>query len=319
MGEIYYLVDSGKLEKNAESLNFVNSKGKKEIPIETVESLLIFGNVSITKPVISLLAHMKIPVIFYSMYETYISSLYPENYLLSGSLLVKQSENYSNKEKRILLARKFVEGAARNMAVVARRGGYNRLDTRLAEIRNSLGVSELMGIEGNIHRDYFSLLDEKLPEKFRIEGRQRRPPGNRMNALISFLNSILYGVISSQIYSTHLHPSISFLHEPFERRSSLTLDISEIFKPIICDRVALKLVNLKTISEEDFVTENGTFLNDSGRRKVLKYFDEKINETVFVNNIKRKTTLKYLIRLELYKIEKHILGDQEYKPYILMR
>lgn len=173
-----------------------------------------------------------------------------------------------------------------------------------------------MGIEGNIHIDYLNILDQNLPERFKINGRTRRPPGNPINAMMSYLYSVLYGTITSEILRTHLSPSISYLHESTDRRSSLALDVNEIFRPIICDRVILKLINLKMMNEKDFVNSDGVFLSAIGKKKVLQSFDEKMRETVYVRGLGRNASYKHLIRLELYKIEKHVMGDSPYKPYI---
>lgn len=313
--DTYYITSSGRLEKNGDSLKFSNSEGSDIIPLQAVSNLIVIGNVTITKAAVSLISKNNKPLFYMSLYGNYISSLLPEDYLISGTVIRKQVTASVNSETRLNIAKAFVLGAARNMSLVSRRAGMGRLNLRKKNIEDAGNIESLMGIEGNIRNEYFKLMDGVLPESFKIGKRVRRPPNNMSNSLISFLNSILYAQIASQIFSTHLHPAISFLHEPFERRTSLSLDVAEIFKPLICDRVLLKLIRLKVIKEKDF-EESGVFLTDTGRKKVLKELDDRLNETVYASGLRRYVSYKHLIKLELYKLERHILGDSNYRPYL---
>ena len=315
MGKIYYILNSGSLKKINNSIVFKNEKEHINIPIETVDEIIIYGNVNLTTPVIKLLSDKKIPIIIYSEHGWYISSIYPENYLQSGYVLLRQSKYCSDIKLRIKIASKFVLAAAMNMKYICRRHNLGSLRIPKSMIQNAKSISELMGIEGNIHIEYLNLIDKKLPEKYRIITRTRRPPKNYTNSMMSYLYSVLYGVIAAEIFSTHLSPELSFLHEPSERRNSLSLDVAEVFRPIFCDDVILKLINLKIIKESDFIDENGVYLNNNGKRKILEEFETKLRKTVYIKNLGRKVSNRTLIRIELYKIEKQIMEDKEYKPY----
>ncbi len=316
MAETYYLINSGTLEKSGDSVTFVNKNEKINIPIETINEILIYGNVTFTTPVLKLLSSKNIPVFLYSRHGWYISSIYPENFLESGFVLTHQANFYNDINLRMELAQKFVVGAAKNMRRTIQRLKLGHLNLPLKEIENSKTVSELMGIEGNIHIKYLELLDRKLPNDFKIVSRTRQPPMNYINSMMSYLYSVLYGIVAAEIFSTHLSPEISFLHEPGERRSSLSLDVAEIFRPIFCDRTILKLINLKMMKKTDFTDNNGVFLNDICKRKILEEFESKLRETVYSSSLKRKVSNKFLIRIELYKIEKQIMENKTYKPYI---
>ena len=172
-----------------------------------------------------------------------------------------------------------------------------------------------MGIEGNIRQIYY-LGFNTIVNDFMMGNRTKRPPQNEVNAMISFGNSLCYSAILSNIYHTQLSSTISFLHEPGYRRFSLALDLSEIFKPILTDRIIFKLLNKKEIQEQDFVHElNGCYLKDSGRKTFVKAFDERLQETIEHRELKRKVSYKHLIKLECYKIVKHIMDIREYKPF----
>lgn len=316
MGDVYYILNSGSITKSGDSVLFKNSEMSINIPIETIDELIIQGNVSFTTPVLSLFSSKKIPIFLYSAHGWYITSIYPENYLQSGYVLIHQAQYCSNMDLRLRIAKKFVLAAGRNMKRICQKhkAGYLRLPEK--EIEGAVSIAELMGIEGNIHIQYLALLDTRLPAQFKIESRTRRPPANYTNSMMSYLYSVLYGIIAAEIYSTHLSPELSFLHEPSERRSSLSLDVAEVFRPTFCDNVILKLINLKIIKKTDFIDSNGIYLNDSGKRKLLEAFEAKLRETTYSSTLKRKVSNRALIRIELYKIEKQVMENKEYKPYV---
>jgi CRISPR/Cas system-associated exonuclease Cas4 (RecB family) len=119
-----------------------------------------------------------------------------------------------------------------------------------------------------------------------------------------------------EIYHTQLNPMISYLHEPRERRYSLSLDIAEIFKPLIADPIIFKLVNNNMIKLEDFEEDvSYCYMNENGRKKFLKEFDQKLTTTIKHRKLKRNVSYRTLIRLECYKLIKHFLGDDVYSPF----
>ena len=315
MGETFYILNSGTLGKSENSLIFQNVNDKIYIPVETVDEILIYGNVTFTSPCLKLLSDKSIPVFLYSEHGWYISSILPEGYLQSGFVLSRQANYYNSPHLRLSLAKNIVIGAAKNMRRLCKRLNIGSLNIPMEQINTAQTVAELMGIEGNIHIKYLQLLDSKLPDDFKIVTRTRMPPRNYTNSMMSYLYSVLYGITGAEIFSTHLSPSISFLHEPSERRSSLALDVAEIFRPIFCDRTILKLINLKIMKKSDFIDDNGIYLNEIGKKKILQEFEDKLREKVYSSSVRRKVSNKFLIRLELYKIEKQIMENRTYKPY----
>ncbi len=171
-----------------------------------------------------------------------------------------------------------------------------------------------MGIEGNIRHEYYQAF-EIIISDFAMEGRSKQPPLNEINTLISFGNMMCYTTCLSQIYHTQLNPTISFLHQPGARRFSLALDIAEIFKPILVDRTIFRVLNKKEVQQNDFeINLNGCVLKEKGKKTFVKAWEEKLNETIKHRSLKRSVSYKHLIKLECYKLSKHILGIEEYKP-----
>ena len=109
-----------------------------------------------------------------------------------------------------------------------------------------------MGVEGNIRRRYYAAWNVIVNQEIKFEKRVMHPPDNMINSLISFVNTLIYTKVLSEIYHTQLNPTISYLHEPGVRRFSLSLDIAEVFKPLIGDRLIFSLLNRKQITEEIF-------------------------------------------------------------------
>jgi CRISP-associated protein Cas1 len=330
MKKSYYLFNPGRMSRKDNTLKFtpVDEEGKegapKYIPVETVDNLYTFGSLDANSALYNFLGKEQVSVHFFDYYEHYTGSFMPKDYLLAGKMLVAQAEAYTKLKKRMLIAQKLVEGAAFNMLKNLRyynnrekdtQGPISRIEELMLHIPFANDVETLMGIEGNIRMSYYEAFDVIISD-FEMGNRTKRPPSNEVNALISFTNSLCYTLCLDMIYHTQLNPTISFLHEPGERRYSLALDLAEIFKPILADRLIFSLLNKKQIKADDFDTRlNRCLLKDVGRKTVVRLWDEKLNETIKHRSLGRSVSYKHLVKLECYKLVKHILGMEEYKPF----
>jgi CRISPR-associated protein Cas1 len=296
-----------------------------DIPVEKVYDIHVFGQVSLNSAMLNLLSKYKITLHFYNYYEYYIGSFYPKEENVSGALLVEQAAHYSDNEKRCLIAKKFVSGSAENIARNIKyynsRGkdlqyGIDFIYEMVASLPKYGDIQSIMGVEGNIRKEYYSLWTTIINREVDFERRVKRPPDNMVNALISLLNGVLYAKTVNEIYKTQLNPTISYLHEPFTKRFSLALDVSEVFKPLLVDRFIFSLLNKDEIDESDFISDtNGIRLKDAAFKNIIKKFDERLKTTIRHRSLKKDVSYRYLIRLELYKLIKHIIGDKEYEPF----
>lgn len=142
------------------------------------------------------------------------------------------------------------------------------------------------------------------------------PPDNMINSLISFVNSLIYSKTLTEIYHTQLNPTISYLHEPGSRRYSLCLDLSEIFKPLIGDRLIFSLLNKNQITENSFTRElNFLHLKKEASQLIVNELEKKLQATIMHKDLHRKVSYQYLIRLEAYKLIKHLIGEKEYEGF----
>jgi CRISPR-associated protein Cas1 len=322
----YYILNDGRIRRKDNTVYVENENKKGHIPINDIESIYVFGEIDFNSKALNFLAQNNVTVHLFNYYGFYSSSFYPREYLLSGFSLVNQVEKYTDKYERIKIAKEFIDSASYNILKNLKYYNARRDDALLDAIefiekeREKLPqiseIDELMGTEGRIRDKYYSTFNKITKGQFKMGKRVKRPPNNPMNTLISFGNSLMYTTVLSEIYHTQLNPTVSYLHQPGERRFSLALDISEIFKPIIVDRIIFKLVNEKMIDEKHFTKElNFCHLNDKGKKIFLKQYDEKLNTTVKHKNLGRKVSYRRLVRLECYKLLKHINDIQEYQGF----
>jgi len=178
-------------------------------------------------------------------------------------------------------------------------------------------VQNLMLKEAESKEFYYQQLNKIITdEQFAFVKRVRQPPDNYINTLISFGNSLLYTTVLSEILKTQLDPTIAYLHEPFERRYSLNLDIADVFKSLIVDRIIFSLINRKQINPEHFDKElNYCHLNKDGRIIFLKEYDHKLQTKLKYPGLNRNVSYKYMLRLECYKLIKTFLEDEKFKAF----
>ncbi|HHN48550.1 MAG TPA: type I-B CRISPR-associated endonuclease Cas1 [Bacteroidales bacterium] len=330
MKKTYYLFNPGKLSRKDNTLKFtpVDENGEegqaRYLPVEGVEELYVFGALDANSSMYNFLGKNQVCAHFFDYYENYTGSFMPRDSLLSGKLLVKQVEHYAGRKKRIEIARKFVEGAAfnmtKNLKYYQNRGketapfieAISQLSTKIDETDE---VDALMGIEGNIRMNYYEAFNLIIND-FEMGGRSKQPPANEVNALISFGNMMCYSQCLRAIHQTQLNPTISYLHSPGDRRYSLALDLAEIFKPILVDRLIFSMLNRKELKADDFDHKlNRILLKEKGKKAFVSGFEKRLSETIQHRKLGRSVSYKYLIRLECYKLIKHIMGIDEYKPF----
>lgn len=330
MGSTKYLLSMGELSRKDNSLCFRKSteKGCKPnyIPIENTKEIYCLQEVSVNSKLLDFLAHNGIVVHFFNYYGYYSGSFYPKENLVSGRLLISQVNAFQN--RRIEVAKSIVLGIGKNIYEVLyhyyKHGNEEVKDTldwikkNLEEKLQQAGdIQSVMQVEGETWQRFYSNFKYILPEDFVFNKRVKRPPDNPINAMISFGNSMLYSSTVATIYNTHLDQRISFLHEPSEGRFSLSLDLSEVFKPIITFKVIFELVNTKKIKVSKHFNKdlNYCILNDEGKRVFIDAFKKRM-ESVFEHpRLKRKVSYKTAIKLDCYKLIKYILEEKQFKPF----
>lgn len=323
----YYVTRAGRLRRSENTIDFELADGtKRTIPVNDVKSIHLFSETDLNSRVLVFLNQHGVPVHFYNYYGYYSGSFYPREKLVSGVIVVNQVMYYTDMEKRLELAREFVDTAIHNIVnnLIHYNDAGKNVSSFISKIREEAdtlndrrSIEDIMGVEGRCRQIYYSSFDSFLREGFAFERRSKQPPENRLNALISFGNSLMYATTLSEIYHTQLHPSISYLHEPGERRFSLALDLAEVFKPIVVDRAIFNMINNRIIKpDEHFALElNSCYLNDEGRRIFLQEYERRLSMTLHHARLKRHVSYQRLIRIEAFKLVRHLLGEQRYSGF----
>lgn len=331
MKKAYYLFNPGRAERRDHTIRFtpVDEHGTEAkpryLPVEGVSALYVFGSIDANSAFYNYMGQQHIPVHFFDYHEHYTGSFSPREYLLAGKLLVAQAQCYLKPKRRLHIAQALVDAACFNMLKNLRYYGNRgrdmeaiiaRLEQLRAQIPLTHNVPELLGIEGNSRQTYYSAFGQIITT-FTMEGRSKRPPKDEVNALISFGNSMCYTLALDAIYHSQLNPTISYLHEPGARRYSLALDIAEVFKPILVDRLIFRLCNKRELQASHFEDLNGAFLlKDKGRKIFLNAWEEKLNETIAHRHLDKQVSYRRLVKLECYKLVKYILDmENEYEGF----
>lgn len=325
MGSTRYISSQGELSRKDNSLCFRKNGKNVYIPIENTKEIYCMNEISINTKLLDFLSHNGIVVHFFNYYGHYSGTYYPKDKYNSGRLLVKQVLTFD--QKRLEIAKAIVKGISKNIIVVLYH--YYRHDTAdvkniidwlrgdfLTDLQNAKTIFEILSCEGKMWNVFYDSFKYFLNEDFILNKRVRRPPDNPINALISFGNTLLYTKTIAVIYHTHLDQRISYLHEPSEGRFSLSLDISEVFKPIIVFKTIFDLVNNKVIKVEKHFDKkyNYCMLNEEGRQIFITAFEKRMESTVYHPKLKRNVSHHTLMKLDCYKLIKFILEDREFSP-----
>ena len=321
MKQSYYLYRSGRLQRKDNTLEITYNDGtKKVIPVERVDNIYVMTQFDFNTALLNFLSQYGINIHFFNYYGFYTGTYYPKESLVSGKLLIKQVENYNDMKKRLKIAKAFIDSASYNIHrnLIYYKNRNKNLEDYIKEIeyfRRQIDlcndVKELMGIEGNIRKVYYSSWNSIINQDIKFEKRVKNPPDNAINSLISYVNTIIYTRVLSEIYKTQLNPTISYLHEPSERRFSLCLDIAEIFKPIIGDRLIFSMLNKNQITEKDFEKDlNFLYIKEKARKEITKQVDKRLQTKIKHKTLGREVTYEYLMRLEIYKLIKYLIGEE---------
>lgn len=322
MGRDYYIFSDGRIKRKDNTIYFEDcQQNKKAIPIEEVERVHLFGEIDLNTKLLNYISRYSILISVYNYYGFYSGTYYSKKKNVSGLLLVEQSKAYMNEKLRLKIAKSFIDSAMHHMLRNLRRykekteDYIEAIEKERVIMNEAKNIQELMGAEGRARKNYYKAFNSFLKEGFYFNKREKRPPTDPINTLISFGNSLMYTTVLGEIYKTQLDPTISYLHEPSTKRFSLSLDIAEIFKPLIIDSIIFTLINKTMITEKDFDIEGEIcYLNEIGKKKFIKEYENKLSTTIKHRALNRKVSYRNLIKLECYKLIKLFLEDENYKP-----
>ena len=293
--------------------------------MEAVDAVYLFGETRLNTKLLDFLAQHRIPLHVFNYWGHHSGTFLPHAEQLSGNLVIEQGQAFRDPERRMAICRALTGAKLHNMlSVIAyyrrRHDGLEETEAKLRGLQKSIETidapEKLMGIEGMSARFYYRSWHHWLSEATADFTRVYHPPDNPLNAMISFLNSMLYTVCVSELYRTALYPGISYIHAPQTRRFSLALDLVEPFKPLLVDRLIFRLFGHGEVGKDDFEPPtNGVLLKDESRKKVLQAWDEQIRTTIEYEPLNRSVSYRQLLRLDCYRLIKHLLEKADFNPY----
>lgn len=326
LGSTRYIASMGELTRKDNSLCFRKGNQNVYIPIENTREIYCLNEVTINSKLLDFISRNHIIIHFFNYYEGYSGTFFPRDHYSSGKLMIKQVKAFE--ENRLIIAKSIVKGIGDNIYELL----YHYYKHNKKEVKGSIdwiktdfcrllqradSIKFVLAVEGDLWQRFYSEFPNILPEDFLLNKRVKRPPNNPMNALISFGNSLLYTKTISAIYQTHLDQRISFLHEPTEGRFSLSLDLCEVFKPVIVFKTIFYLVNNRKLQVEKHFDKkvNYCILNEEGRNIFIQEFEERM-ESVFLHpRLKRKVSYRTAIKLDCYKLIKFFVEGKEFIPF----
>lgn len=302
---------------------------REYLPVHQVESLYCFGETAFSSPVLRLMGREGIPVHFFDFYGMYYGSFYSRESDQSAPVVLSQARHYLDVQRRLKMVRTLVGASLNNMDRLldcydTEQCNLTRQRMHIKEMQSDVGaatsIKRIGGAEGFARRCYYAAM-KKIVDPVRFEGRVVRPPDCLINALLSFGYALLYTQLTSEAFRAGLSPFISFVHEPRERRCSLSLDLADIFKPLMVDRLVIDLVRQGAITEHTHAQRrnDGVYLTLEGTKIFAARYDQWLRNTLHHPRYKRSVSLRALLRLECTHLAAYIHQGTPYEPCTLWR
>jgi CRISPR-associated protein Cas1 len=318
--ETLYICGEADLSREENTILVKTGGRKKRIPIESVSHIVLTADGALTTKFLGLCGREGVRVSLFDYYGWFRGAFEPVAHVGAGEIKLRQAALILNSGRRLALARAIIGGALttilENLRYYAYRGvdGLKPFLDDIGKYRTKLSKSDtieaLMGMEGMARRAYYEawgVIDPRLAFAPRV----KRPPNNRINCLMSFLNSLTYTAVRHEIAKTHLDETLSFLHAPSSGRSSLSLDLAELFKPVSTDRTIFSMARKNMIGDEWFEEREGVcLLTEAGRRNVVERFAV-VMDRAGADGV----NLRDLMRKEALKIQGDVLEMKAYVPF----
>ncbi len=330
---LYVLTEDSYLSKQGDTISVkVGGTEKVRVPAHTIESIICFGNTTVSTPLISFCGERGISLTFMGEYGKFYGRIEGP---ISGNVLLRRAQHFAteNAETQALIAKLIIAAKianCRNVLLRASRDSQNSEDTdKLTKASDSLAsiarqleykndVDELRGMEGLAASAYFRVFNYLIranKDDFYFEERNKRPPKDNMNAILSFLYTLLANDMRSALEGVGLDPARGFLHALRPGRASLALDLMEEFRSPLCDRLALSMVNLKQLSSMHFIKDfSGVTINDDAKKIVLTAWQKRKKEIIMHPYLSEKLEIGLLPHVQALLLARYLRGDLEVYP-----
>ncbi|MDK2991414.1 MAG: CRISP-associated protein Cas1 [Clostridiales bacterium] len=331
---LYVLTENSYISKEGETICVhVGGEEKVRVPVHTIESIICFGNTTVSTPLLAFCGEKGIGLSFFSEYGKFYGRL---EGAVRGNVLLRRAQYMAidNQDVQRAMARGFIASKIANCRNVLMRAArdYINDETTVAlsqaadelaitarSVRNETDIEKIRGLEGIAANKYFGVFDHLIrvnKDEFYFHERSRRPPMDNMNAILSFLYALLTNDVRSALEGVGLDPAAGFLHALRPGRPSLALDLMEEFRSPLVDRLSLSLVNLKQLTSNDFKqTVTGVSLTDNAKRVIITSWQKRKKEEILHPYLGEKVSIGLLPHIQALLLARYIRGDIDAYPH----
>ena len=325
------VLSDGILRQRDYAALFSDAAGDTSIPLDTVERINVFSSVIFDSGFLEKAMRAGVYINVFNKDYSPLGRFVPFGPIRAQSLIFEQLSAYNDPTRRLALAKEFDLASIHNLRLNIRYynkqheqaafksalSGINRL---YGEMKNCSNYDDLLLKEARVRELYYGCFDLFIRnEAFVFQKRSRRPPLNEVNSMLSFCNIVLYNYIATEILKSSLDIRVGFLHATNRRLESLNLDIAEIFRPLLTDRIVFTAVNRKEIGLSHFMREKngGVYLNAEGKKLLLRRFYEKLSDTLLIGDA--HVSYAMLIDSEIQKLTRYFRSGEAYKAFRQVR
>ena len=337
LNTLYVTTQKAYLHKKGDAIEFVvDDKKPIMLPMINLDSIVCFGNIYVSPFLLGAAPEHNITISFLSETGKFLARVQGP---VAGNVLLRKAQYRisDDKEKSARVAKYFITGKIANQKTVLQRAirdhkdkvDVNRLQSAIDDLNKNLDKVEresdldrLRGIEGDSAETYFSVFDELITSQkdgFKFEGRNRRPPLDNVNAMLSFVYTLLYHDMISACEVVGLDPAVGFMHRDRPGRLSLALDLMEEFRAFFADRLVLSLINRNEVTADQFekTASGAVIMNETARKTVVQAYQKKKEVVVNHPYVEKRMHLAILFQIQARLLARHLRGDIDgYPAYI---
>ena len=316
----------------------VEKETKLQVPIHTLSGIVCFGQVGMSPFLMGFCAENNVAVSFLTEYGRFLASIRGK---VSGNVLLRREQYRRADDERFCqqITKSFLTGKFANGRSVLRRSLRDhrdkinaeaveasalRLTYAIGQLERNYTLDELRGLEGDSAHSYFSVFDHLIvaqKDDFKFEERNRRPPLDNVNCLLSFIYTLMMHDIRSALETVGLDPAVGFLHRDRPGRSSLALDMMEEFRPFLADRLVLSLINLCQVDKKGFKKSDSgaVMMNDETRKIVLVAYQTRKQEEITHPFLNEKISVGLLSYAQALILARFLRGDIDGYPVFIWK
>ena len=316
----------------------VERKIRLRIPIHTIGGIVCFGNITCSPFLMGFCAERDVAISFLTEYGRFLARVQGP---VSGNVLLRREQYRRADDMNVSaeMARAALTGKLANCRTVLRRAlrdhsdklnadevheASQRIRSSLARLQSDLPLNVLRGIEGEAAHTYFGVFDHLITSQkqdFFFRGRNRRPPLDHVNCLLSFLYTIVLHDVRSALESAGLDPAVGFLHRDRPGRPGLALDMMEEFRPFLADRLTLSLINLNQVQKKGFrkMESGAVLMDDETRKAVLVAYQKRKQDEIMHPFLEEKVPIGLLFHMQALLLARCLRGDLDGYPTFIWK